>query len=204
MVENSGISLYADGKSETHVAYMAEFQIDRAVPISYGLLVLPIKQNPMEVSEHHDSKFIYALTHPAKQVSRVWIKVGNGSCSIWRLWFYNVVSQLKLMDGCHFYTDFTEFDSSNEKLMGCENDICAFWDTFGQSGFSVKRIIRAKKEDMIAGMNTLNGSEYYSNLEPSASPFTPAGGSSLYSPIGSHPQKSNSVKLNRCVSVTYY
>lgn len=80
LVENSGISLYADGKSESHVAYMAEFQIDRVVHTPHGLIVIPIQQIPNDANDSHDSKYLYVLTHPAKQVSRVWVKAsGNGN-----------------------------------------------------------------------------------------------------------------------------
>lgn len=79
MVENGGISLYAEGKSESHVAFVAEFQIERILAWPSGLLVIPVKQVPSEINDTNDSRYLYALTHPAKQVSRIWVKApGNG------------------------------------------------------------------------------------------------------------------------------
>jgi hypothetical protein len=73
MVEKGGISLYAEGKSESQVSYMAEFQIEEVLSSPFGLIVVPQKQVSDEI-DSNDSKFLYALTHPSKQVSRIWLK----------------------------------------------------------------------------------------------------------------------------------
>lgn len=92
--------------------------------------------------------------------------------------------------------DFQEFDSSNEKLLWCQHDICLFWDSEDNRGFSLKSIKDLKKRD-IAQSTTLNTSIYYTNIEPSTSPFSPAGGSAMYSPFGRAPQKNSGLRMNR-------
>jgi hypothetical protein len=170
-VEKGGISLYADGRNESHVAYMPEFQIDRVIPATGGLIVVPDRQfnNTTE-----DSKFLYILTHPIKQVSRIWARSQPG-------------------------TDFFEFDASREKLLWCENDLCIFW-SLNNDKFILRRLVHLDKNDVVHS-TTLNASIYYSNQESSGgshhSPFTPAGGSASYSPLGKIPPRTSAMRVNR-------
>jgi len=75
-VERGGISFYADGRNESHAAYMPEFYIDKVVDTASGIIVVPDKSL---INSAEDSKFLYILTHPIKQVSRIWCKTQPGS-----------------------------------------------------------------------------------------------------------------------------
>lgn len=72
LVEGCGISLFHENTFDNHVAYMPEFHIGEVFACSYGLLVVPSKN--VTACESNEDKYIYALTHPVKQVSRLWTK----------------------------------------------------------------------------------------------------------------------------------
>lgn len=70
------MSIYAEDSAETHVSHVPEFQIGKIIPCKFGLLVLPSEFKKDSVTDY--SKKIYILTHPVKQVSKLWIKARPG------------------------------------------------------------------------------------------------------------------------------
>lgn len=69
-MEKGGISIFSESSVENYVAYMPEFQIDKVIPCKYGLLVVPYLKGSY-ASDMEEEKFLYVLTHPIKQVSKV-------------------------------------------------------------------------------------------------------------------------------------
>lgn len=77
LVEKGGISMFAENGSESFVIYMPEFQIEGTISCKYGLLVVPVPRGPS--CEGDEDRFLYVLTHPIKQVSKISQKCGLGS-----------------------------------------------------------------------------------------------------------------------------
>ena len=68
--------MYCEESSETHVTYFPEFCIDRLVPCEAGLVVIPSRSSGDNLgNETSADKRLYILTHPLKQVSKIWSKM---------------------------------------------------------------------------------------------------------------------------------
>jgi len=76
LAERGGISIYAENSAESHVSHIPEFQITNVMPCKFGLIVVPSK---LKKDPSTNSKSIFILTHPIKQVSKIWIKLRPGS-----------------------------------------------------------------------------------------------------------------------------
>jgi hypothetical protein len=68
--------MYSETSSETHVSHVPEFHIDRILPCTFGLLVVPTKVKCDPETDYH--KGLYVLTHSVKQVSKIWIRSRPG------------------------------------------------------------------------------------------------------------------------------
>lgn len=80
-MEKGGISIFAENSSETFVAYMPDFHIEKVIPCKFGLLVVPSTKGV--ASEGEEERHLYVLTHPIKQVSKIGQRCNpiTGKCS---------------------------------------------------------------------------------------------------------------------------
>ena len=68
--------MYSETSSETHVSHVPEFHIDRILASTFGLLVVPSKIKSDPDTDYHQG--LYVLTHPIKQVSKIWFRARPG------------------------------------------------------------------------------------------------------------------------------
>ncbi len=103
----------------------------------------------------------------------------------------------------NFFPDFVEYDTRSEKILWCEGDICIFWSLKNYK-ITLRRLYKLEKRDIIHS-STLNTSMYYTTAqEHTNSPFTPAGGSSMYSPfLRSGHNKASAMRVNRYSHIVY-
>ncbi|CAG7822626.1 unnamed protein product [Allacma fusca] len=161
LAERAGISLYSENSCDSQVTYLPEFHIERILPCNLGLLVIPVRQD--SDSSSSPDKNLYILSHPIKQVSRVWFRSNPAQ-------------------------DYVEYNGAGERLLGCDKDLCVFW-SLKHDKIILRRLVKLEAADImhsaaITMTNTFfqTASHDQTSTNP-VRPLTPHPNLNLYSPF---------------------